>query len=95
MRRWILLWVLLVMGIAAIAGWQQIKSRDEEEQTNALWHKMTGTNDISSLAECIEKREYRRDIEECAEIEAAINKAFGQVWDAERDRDRIRKQESR
>ena len=89
MRRWILLWVLAVIVIAAIIGWQVIKYRDEEEQAKALWNKLTGTNDISSLAECIEKRESRRGIEECGEIEATINKAFGQVWDAERDR-RIR-----
>lgn len=86
MRRWILLWVLAVMVIAAIIGWQVIKYRDDEEQAKAHWHKMTGTDDISSLAECIEKREAGRGIEECVEIEAAINKPFGQVWDAERAR---------
>jgi len=65
------------MVIAAIAGWQEIKYRDEEAQTKALWHQLTGTNDLSSLAECIEKREYGMDIEKCMEIEAAIEKAIG------------------
>lgn len=77
MRKWIILWALLVMVIAAIAGWQEIKYRDEEAQTKALWHQLTGTNDLSSLAECIEKREYGMDIEKCMEIEAAIEKAIG------------------
>ena len=30
MRRWFILWALLVMVVAAIAGWQEIKNRDEE-----------------------------------------------------------------
>jgi hypothetical protein len=85
-RRWIILLALLVMVIAAIAGWQEIKYRDEEEHTKALWCELTGTNDISSLAECIENREHRREIGECVKIEAAIDKAFGQEWERERDR---------
>lgn len=77
MRRWILLWALLVMVIAAIAGWQEIKYRDEEAQTLALWHQLSGTNDLSSLTECIEKKEYGMNIEKCLEIQAAIDKAIG------------------
>lgn len=77
MRRWIILMTLLVMVVAAIAGWQEIKYRDEDARTKALWHQLTGTNDLSSLAECIEKREYGMDIEKCVEFEAAINKAIG------------------
>jgi hypothetical protein len=77
MRRWIILMTLLVMVVAAIAGWQEIKSRDEEAHTKVLWNQLTGTNDLSSLAECIEKREYGMDIEKCVEIEATINKTLG------------------
>lgn len=77
MRRWIILWVLLVTVFAAFAGWQEIKYRDEEAQTKALWHELTGTNDVSSLTECIEKKEYGMDIEACVKIEAAIEKAIG------------------
>ena len=77
MRRWIILWVLLVTVFAAFAGWQEIKARDEEVHTKALWHELTGTNDVSSLTECLEKKEYGRDIEACRKIEAAIEKAIG------------------
>ena len=77
MRRWFILWALLVMVVAAIAGWQEIKNRDEEARTKVLWNQLTGTNDLSSLAECIEKREYGMDIEKCVGIEAAINKTIG------------------
>lgn len=77
MRRWFILWALLVMVVAAIAGWQEIKNRDEEARTKVLWNQLTGTNDLSSLAECIEKREYRMDIEKCVGVEAAINKTLG------------------
>ena len=51
MRRWIILWVLLVTVFAAFAGWQEIKARDEEWHTKALWHELTGTDDVSSLTE--------------------------------------------
>jgi len=77
MRRWIILWVLLVTVFAAFAGWQEIKARDEEVHTKALWHELTGTNDVSSLTECIEKKEYGREIEACVKIQAAIEKAIG------------------
>lgn len=76
-RRWILLWALLVMLFAAIAGWQEMKNRDEEAQAKVLWHELTGTNDLSSLAECIEKTEYGMNIEKCMEVEASINKTLG------------------
>jgi len=77
-RRWIILWVLLVTLFAAFAGWQEIKARDEEGHTKALWHELTGTDDVSSLTECIEKKEYGRDIEACLKIQAAIEKTIGQ-----------------
>ena len=76
-RRWIILWVLLVTVFAAFAGWQEIKARDEEEHTKALWHELTGTDDVSSLTECIEKNAYGRDIEACLKIQAAIEKTIG------------------
>jgi hypothetical protein len=65
MRRWIILWVLLVTVYAAFAGWQEIKARDEEGHTKALWHELIGTDDVSSLTECIEKNANGRDIEAC------------------------------
>ena len=77
MRRWIILWVLLVTVFAAFAVWQEIKYGNEEAQTKTLWHELTGTNDVSSLSECIEKKEYGRDIEACLKIQAAIEKAIG------------------
>lgn len=77
MRRWIILWVLLVTVFAAFAGWQEIKARDEEEHTKALWHELPGTDDVSSLTECIEKKAYGRDIEACLKIQAAIEKTIG------------------
>jgi hypothetical protein len=77
MRRWLILWALLVIVVAAIAGWQEIKYRDEEAKTKALWHQLAGANDLSSLAECLEKRAYGMDIEKCVGIEAAINKTLG------------------
>jgi hypothetical protein len=76
MRRWLILWALLVMVVAAIAGWQEIKYRDEEAKTKVLWHQLAETKDLSSLAECIEKREHGMDIEKCVEIEAVINKTL-------------------
>ncbi len=76
-RRWIILWVLLVTLFAAFAGWQEIKARNEEEHTKALWHDLTGTDDVSSLTECIEKNAYGRDIEACLKIQAAIEKSMG------------------
>jgi hypothetical protein len=41
MRRWFILWALLVMVVAAIAGWQEIKNRDEEAHTKVLWNQLT------------------------------------------------------
>lgn len=61
---------------AAFAGWQEIKARDEEGRTKALWHELTGTDDVSSLTECIEKIAYGRDIEACLKIQAAIEKTL-------------------
>ena len=57
-------------------GWQEIKYRDEEAKTKVLWHQLAGTKDLSSLAECIEKREHGMSIEKCVEIEAANNKTL-------------------
>lgn len=57
-------------------GWQEIKYRDEEAKTKVLWHQLAGTKDLSSLAECIEKREHGMNIEKCVEIEAANNKTL-------------------
>jgi len=62
---------------AASAGWQAIKARDEEGRTKALWHELTGTDDVSSLTECIEKIAYGRDIEACLKIQAAIEQTIG------------------
>jgi hypothetical protein len=69
--------VLLVTVFAAFAGWQEIKARDEEEHTKALWHELTGTDDVSSLTECTEKNANGRDIEACLKIQAAIEKTIG------------------
>ena len=77
LRRWIILWVLLVTLFAAFAGWQEIKARDEEEHTKALWHELAGTDDVSSLTECIEKNAYGREIEACLKIQAVIEKTIG------------------
>jgi hypothetical protein len=50
MRRRIILWALLVMVFAAIAGWQEIKYRDEEAQTKALLHVRSPSANLSSPA---------------------------------------------
>lgn len=74
------MWVLLVTVFAAFAGWQEIKARDEEEHTTALWHELTGTDHVSSLTPCIEKNANGKDIEACLKIQAAVEKAIGRYW---------------
>jgi len=77
MRRWIILWVLLMTAFGAFALWQDRKAQEEEVHTKALWQELTGTDDVSSLSECIEKTEYGRDIEACLKIQTAIEQAIG------------------
>jgi hypothetical protein len=77
MRRWVILMTLLVMVVASIAGWQEITYRGEEGQTKVLWHQLTGTNDLSSHAECIEKREYGMDIDKCVEFRRRSTRPSG------------------
>jgi len=77
MRRWIILWVLLMTAFGAFALWQDRKAQEKEVHTKALWQKLTGTDDVSSLSECVEKTEYGRDIEACLKIQTAIEQAIG------------------
>lgn len=77
MRRWIILWILFVTAFGAFALWQDRKNEEKEVQTKALWQKLSATDEISSLSECVEKIDLRKDIEACLKIQTAIEEAIG------------------
>lgn len=74
MRHWLIWSALLVMVIAAIAGWRYIEHVNDVEQKKVeLWQRLTD-RESSTLAECLK---HDPVISRCMEKEAAVDKAVG------------------